>query len=182
MSDGSAGRKPAEVTDGLSHTIMVVEVDDKRAVEWTKPQDWQFDATQPSAGWGRAHPAGFCPAFADGSVRFLLPQIDATLFHALLTIPKRTPLLADDSNRESRGMWLSVLPSWRFSFQFAIKQFRCHVTRFAKMLEFTAVHRVSQQGSRASLDDKIGVHRCWHRRGSRIRLRPSNCPQVARLE
>jgi len=36
---------------------MVVEADDERAVEWTKPQDWQFDAKQPLAGLGRAHPA-----------------------------------------------------------------------------------------------------------------------------
>jgi hypothetical protein len=86
MFDGTAGRKLPEVTDGLSNTIMVVEADDDRAVEWTKPQDWEFDAKQPLAGLGRAHPAGFCAAFGDGSVHFLSAGIDATLFHALLTI------------------------------------------------------------------------------------------------
>jgi len=86
MFDGTAGRKPAEVTDGLSNTIVVVEADDDRAVEWTKPEDWEFDATRPLAGLGHAHPAGFGAAFGDGSVRFLSSSIDATLFHALLTI------------------------------------------------------------------------------------------------
>jgi hypothetical protein len=86
MFDGTAGRKPADVTDGLSKTIMVVEADDKRAVEWTKPQDWEFDDKQPLAGLGHAHPAGFGAAFGDGSVRFLSSSIDATLFQALLTI------------------------------------------------------------------------------------------------
>jgi hypothetical protein len=86
MFDGTAGRKPADIRDGLSNTIMVVEADDDHAVEWTKPQDWEFDATKPLAGLGRAHSAGFCAAFADGSVHFLPSYIDPAKFHALLTI------------------------------------------------------------------------------------------------
>jgi hypothetical protein len=35
---------------------------------------------------GRAHPAGFCVVFADGSVHFLSASIDGKVFHALLTI------------------------------------------------------------------------------------------------
>ena len=86
MFEGTLGRKPSEITDGMSNTIIVVEADDERAVEWTKPQDWEFDAKQPLAGLGQAHPMGFTAAFADGSVRFLSSTIDPAVFQALLTI------------------------------------------------------------------------------------------------
>lgn len=86
MFEGDKARKPAEILDGLSNTIMVVEADDARAVVWTKPDDWEFDATKPLAGLGNAHPGGFNAAFADGSIHFLSKSIDPATFKALLTI------------------------------------------------------------------------------------------------
>ncbi len=86
MFDGEKGRRPADIIDGTSNTIMVVEADDDHAVIWTRPEDWQFDPQQPMAGLGHAHPTGFNAAFADGSVRFLSGSIDAKLFQAMLTI------------------------------------------------------------------------------------------------
>jgi prepilin-type processing-associated H-X9-DG protein len=84
--DGTKGRRLADFTDGLSHTILVVEADDDRAVVWTKPDDWQCDAEHPLAGLGRAHPGGFNALLADGSVRFLPNTIDPKVFRAMLTI------------------------------------------------------------------------------------------------
>ena len=84
--EGDKARKPADITDGLSHTIAVVEADENRAVTWTKPDDWEFDATSPLAGLGNAHPSGFCALFCDGSVQFISKDIDPTVFKALLTI------------------------------------------------------------------------------------------------
>ena len=92
MFDGTKGRKAADVRDGLVHTIAVVEADDDRAIEWTKPQDWDFNATKPLAGLGHAHPGGFGAAFGDGSVHFISATIDPTLFHALLTINGNEPV------------------------------------------------------------------------------------------
>ncbi len=84
--DGEQGRTLAEFRDGTSNTIMVVEADSARAVTWTKPDDWEYDAKQPLAGLGHAHPNGFNVAFADGSVHFISKAIDPKVFHALLTI------------------------------------------------------------------------------------------------
>jgi prepilin-type processing-associated H-X9-DG protein len=84
--DGDKRRTPATITDGLSNTIMVVEVNDDQAVTWTKPDDWQYDKDHPLAGLGSAHPSGFNALFCDGSVRILSKGIDPTVFRALLTI------------------------------------------------------------------------------------------------
>ena len=94
MFEGTTGRKASDIRDGTVDTIAVVEADDDRAVEWTKPQDWEWDATKPLAGLGHAHPGGFGAAFADGSVHFISASIDPTLFHALLTIAGNEPVQA----------------------------------------------------------------------------------------
>ncbi len=84
--DGTKGRKIREFTDGMSKTILVVEVNDDRAAIWTKPDDWQYDDKQPMAGLGKAHPGGFNALFADGHVRLFSADIDPKTFHAMLTI------------------------------------------------------------------------------------------------
>jgi prepilin-type processing-associated H-X9-DG protein len=86
MFEGSEGRKMSDITDGLSHTIVVVEANNDRAVPWTKPDDWECDPERPLAGLGSAHPGGFYAAFADGSVQFIAKSVDPKSFYALLTI------------------------------------------------------------------------------------------------
>lgn len=87
LFDGSSqGRKFTEITDGLSNTIAVVQVDDERAAVWTKPDDWQFDANDPLKGLGDLHPGIALAGFCDGSVRFISTTIDPDVFLALLTI------------------------------------------------------------------------------------------------
>ena len=92
MFDGTEGRKMAEITDGTSNTIMVVEANDDRAVPWTKPDDWECDPQRPLTGLGSARPGGFNVAFADGSVRFISKSIDPKTFYALLTIAGGEPI------------------------------------------------------------------------------------------
>ncbi len=94
MFEGSKARRLADITDGTSNTIMVVEADANRAVTWTKPDDWEFDAKRPLAGLGHAHPIGFGALFADGSVRFIRESIDPKTFQALLTIAGGEPINA----------------------------------------------------------------------------------------
>jgi hypothetical protein len=63
--DGIAIRK---ITDGLSNTIGVVEVDEAHAVPWTKPEDWTFDlAGDPAKGLGGHFPQVFVCMMCDGS-------------------------------------------------------------------------------------------------------------------
>ncbi|MEX0641937.1 MAG: DUF1559 domain-containing protein, partial [Pirellulales bacterium] len=73
------------VTDGLSHTIALVEADADQAVEWTKPDDWEYDPSNPSAGLGNLRPGGWNAAFSDGSVRFIPNSVDPDTLKALFT-------------------------------------------------------------------------------------------------
>jgi prepilin-type processing-associated H-X9-DG protein len=83
MFGGDKGPGFAEITDGMSNTIMIVEA--KRDIPWTKPEDIAYDAKQPLPKLGGYYPGGFNAAFADGSVRFLHDGIDDQALRALIT-------------------------------------------------------------------------------------------------
>ncbi|MCA9019578.1 MAG: hypothetical protein KDA74_05520, partial [Planctomycetaceae bacterium] len=60
-----------EVTDELSQTAMLVEVPDKLAVEWTKPDDWEFTSESSIKDLFGFQPGGFYALFADGAVKLI---------------------------------------------------------------------------------------------------------------
>jgi hypothetical protein len=83
----SIGDEPAfkDISDGTSNTIMIVAVDDKHSVVWTKPEDLAFDPQDPKKGIGSLFPGAFPAAMCDGSVRILRTTIDPTTLKALIT-------------------------------------------------------------------------------------------------
>ena len=92
ISDGPHSRKISEITDGLSNTIMIVEVADS-GVNWAEPKDLQFDQIdfkingQKKPGIGSHHPNGCCHvAICDGSVRYMPNSTAPEKIKALLTI------------------------------------------------------------------------------------------------
>jgi hypothetical protein len=82
---GAGGIAMKEIRDGTSNTILIVEVDDAHAVEWTRPDDWAFSAEKPSAGLGGGIDDIFNAALADGSVRSIKLNIDPRILRALFT-------------------------------------------------------------------------------------------------
>jgi hypothetical protein len=64
---------------------MLVEAAPDQAVEWTKPDDLEFDAGNPKAGLGGVRPAGWLAGFADGSVQFISDMIDPAQLKAMFT-------------------------------------------------------------------------------------------------
>jgi len=83
--EGPKAMTLADITDGTSNTIMLVEANDKHAVIWTKPDDYKPEKKDPAAPLVRKDMNGFHVAMADGSVRILVSTIDADLLWALLT-------------------------------------------------------------------------------------------------
>jgi len=75
----------AEIKDGLSNTIMAVEVADDKAVVWTKPDDFEYDQQDPMKGLVGLWPDGFIAALADGSVRFVWSSIAPSDLKAFFT-------------------------------------------------------------------------------------------------
>jgi hypothetical protein len=89
---GARGVTFAQITDGLSNTIMVVEASDRKAVPWTKPDDFAYSAKNPLDGLVGLWPAGFQAALCDGSVRFISAAIDPTVLKNLFLINDGNPL------------------------------------------------------------------------------------------
>ena len=82
------GAKPVkiqDVTDGMSNTIMLVEVPDAAAVPWTKPDDFVPGLDNPLRGLAGSWPGGFLAAFADCSVRMISYGTSSTTLKALFT-------------------------------------------------------------------------------------------------
>jgi len=77
--------KFADVTDGLSNTLMVMEGNAASQVPWTSPDYVEIDDNDPLANFRSARPGGFNAAIGDGSVKFLADMIDLQVFKALLT-------------------------------------------------------------------------------------------------
>jgi beta-lactamase regulating signal transducer with metallopeptidase domain len=65
--DGSQGTTFADITDGVSNTLLVVEA--KQDVPWTKPEDIPFDPTKPPSSVRGFVEGQFLAALADGSRR-----------------------------------------------------------------------------------------------------------------
>jgi hypothetical protein len=94
--DGTSSTRFADVRDGTSNTIMVVEVAPDSAVVWTKPEDLPIDLTMPLkklTGQGQKNNRkGFFTLFCDGSVHFLNDNVDATTLSRLFQMADGMPV------------------------------------------------------------------------------------------
>jgi hypothetical protein len=82
---GNEGITYRDVTDGTSKTVLIVEVEPSRAVEWTKPQDWEVDMQNPLEGVAREDRKVFTAGFADGHVEAIPVNVDSQTLRSILT-------------------------------------------------------------------------------------------------
>ncbi len=77
--------KPGDITDGVSNTIMVVEVSGLH-INWEEPRDVTVDEFMDMVSKGRAsrHSGGFQALMADASVHFISNNVDPKTLRALL--------------------------------------------------------------------------------------------------
>jgi len=74
----------AQITDGPSNTIMIVET--AESVPWTKPEDIPYDAQKPLPKLGGFYAGGvFLVALADASVRTVSPNLREATLRAAIT-------------------------------------------------------------------------------------------------
>jgi hypothetical protein len=83
---GATGVGIAQITDGTSNTVAVVDAGADNMVVWTVPDDWEVDGGElkPETIL-KQHIRGSYVGFADGSVRLLQSTINRIVFGALLT-------------------------------------------------------------------------------------------------
>lgn len=93
---GKEGKRFADIVDGTSNTLMVVEADDKQAVTWTKPDDLDFDPKKPHTGLGTLRNGQFLVLFCDGSVRFISSKITADMLNRLVDRQDGKPIDTDN--------------------------------------------------------------------------------------
>jgi hypothetical protein len=82
---GGRGVRIADVTDGASNTLFVVDVDDGHAAVWTKPEDLAVDPKDPLKGLGFRYGDGFLGLYVDGSVHFIAKAVSKDTLNALFT-------------------------------------------------------------------------------------------------
>jgi len=73
--DGNLGIEFADVTDGLSNTMLFVEAGVEYAVPWTAPRDLDVEKLS-DAAFDTGHPGTFCAALGDGSTHSVSQQMD----------------------------------------------------------------------------------------------------------
>ena len=79
------GSRIADITDGTSNTVLLVDVDPADAVIWTRPDDLKLDPKEPAKSLSTRHDGKFLFLFADGSVHFISAKINKDDLHALFT-------------------------------------------------------------------------------------------------
>jgi hypothetical protein len=100
MWPGEKATKLADFADGMSNTIMVVEVTDS-GIHWMEPRDLHVVqmpmAVNPAKGTGisSAHPDGAQAVFADGRTEYLPNGLPSESLLGLLTIAGGEPPLPD---------------------------------------------------------------------------------------
>ena len=79
---------PADIKDGVSNTLTIIEVPESKAVHWMSPvdADEELFLRIGEAGFESPHPGGFNAARSDGSVEFLPNDTPADVRRALISV------------------------------------------------------------------------------------------------
>jgi prepilin-type processing-associated H-X9-DG protein len=101
FSDGPTPRRDGDITDGIAHTIAVVEMSES-GIHWMEPRDLKFDEmvfkiNDPiGPGIRSKHPGLANVLMADGCVRSVREDIAPEVLKALLTIAGGKPIRWED--------------------------------------------------------------------------------------
>jgi hypothetical protein len=81
--EGTEGLQIADITNGLSNTIFVVEAG--KPVPWTKPEDLHFDPNEPLPDLRSPFRDGFRACMGDGSMQWVHRNVSEATLRAAIT-------------------------------------------------------------------------------------------------
>ena len=100
---GAKSVRLADITDGASKTVMVVQASEDKAVIWTKPDDFEIDEKNPTVGLSSLYRT-FLAVFCDGHVEELPKDVDFDDLNSMFTRNGAEPL----DRRAARGSCWSI--------------------------------------------------------------------------
>jgi hypothetical protein len=102
------GQAVGKMTDGVAETILAVEVDEERAVPWTKPEEWTFKPFTPRAGLGALREGGFLAVLGNRQVRWVPKDAGDAAIKALFTIQGGERISAAQITQEAAARAVAV--------------------------------------------------------------------------
>lgn len=89
-----------DILDGTTNTIAVVETVGEGAVEWTKPSDYEYSATNPFTGLRNEALNGFLAGMCDGHIEFVSNSTDPAKLVSMFTKNERHSQRATAGNQQ----------------------------------------------------------------------------------
>lgn len=112
-----AGTNSRDILDGVSNVVVLVEA--RREIPWTRPEDIPYFADKPLPNLGGWFSQGWHAGFADGKVKLLSADNEETTIRHLFTIgdghhiqPNFVSIASETNiaNESLEGVWEQVLP------------------------------------------------------------------------
>jgi hypothetical protein len=88
---GRRGVTPRQFEDGVTNTVILLEVDDSLATPWTKPVDYEHRPVDPFAGLGALREDGFFVVWGGGLVARIPLSVSGPKISAMLSIDGGEP-------------------------------------------------------------------------------------------
>jgi hypothetical protein len=103
---------PSNVEDGIENTLALVEVDEDRAVPWTKPTEFPLDPVKPLKSLGSLRENGMFVVWSNGTASWIDGAVDPKLFEKACTIDSGDGFRASQiANELSAGIAIPAQPS-----------------------------------------------------------------------
>ena len=83
---GVQGKATNRWEDGVANVLILLEVDDDRAVPWTAPNDWEFNPASPLQGLGQLRGGGFFAVWGDGNMGMVPADLPVDTAKAMFTV------------------------------------------------------------------------------------------------